>query len=384
MARSKDIRRKKDILTEYKTPVKLCGSLIHKGYRLRPSTLSKARQEEDAYWKQSMKPYQDKGHEDYKWAITEAERNATRLADSICSAFATEFNPKSTFAIESYNVDGRIEGSKSDLIIKEYDTGPGGALISTRHFSLKAYEKDGNIQVCSGTYMSTLLSLAFHKVGVGQYMSAEGKKVPRAVVANIPAIAALFGEDYSVDIAPTLQCIKQLDANFKSLVQDRFPGKEAWKKICRDTAYTAIPLMIKVCEIVKAQDPGAFKDKLLGMCGMDGRDEVVAVAGNKVYSTFGKPKAKEIVNRLNSPACVLNFCQNNQGIKWSFSDKAGPIYSIDMPLTINKNGAWWTEGTVGSAKNIHSKLPGEPREGKRNEIATSTNMWVKPRQIFGE
>jgi len=383
MAKSRDVRRKKDILTEFETTLQVCKKLVSKGYCLRSENLLRAQKERDDYWTQSLKPYADGKHNDYKWAMKSAKQCAELLATSICEKFDEEFDHNSIFSIQNYNVDGRLDGSKGDLVIKEYDATDPSELIGERHISLKAYEKDSSIQVCSGTYISTILCLAFDKVSVGQYTTAQGKKVPRAEAKNIAEISALFQEDYGQDIQPLLQDIKALDKNFKPLVQSRYPGDEAWKKVCQETALAAIPLVIDILTIVKNKDANAFKEKMLCMCGMDGKDEVVAVAGQTVYSTLGNATARDIVARLNSSECELYFSKNNQGIRWSFDDSIGTVYFLQMPFTINKNGAWWSKGTVNSAKNVHDRLAGDPREGKRNEIASSTNMWVNPRQIFG-
>jgi hypothetical protein len=82
----------------------------------------------------------------------------------------------------------------------------------------------------------------------------------------------------------------------------------------------------------------------------------------------------------------LDYNVRGQGIEFVFRDDDGDIIEINMPFTLNKNGAWWSRCPQfdgkrpypGKGKDAGTLLEyGEWRPQKSQEMATSTNTYVQ-------
>ena len=78
--------------------------------------------------------------------------------------------PKKSVNLINMSKNGlsNIKTAKSDLDIVIDD--------ETTSVSLKQYEKNSSIQLCSGTFLSTICSLSFERVGNGKFVDTQGKE----------------------------------------------------------------------------------------------------------------------------------------------------------------------------------------------------------------
>ena len=78
----------------------------------------------------------------------------------------------------------------------------------------------------------------------------------------------------------------------------------------------------------------------------------------------------------------MNAAKHGQSLRFQFSDDLGDILTIDVPFTLQKNGAWFLpksgayEGYKYHKKEKTNLLWGQRRPKKSKEIATSINTYM--------
>ena len=78
----------------------------------------------------------------------------------------------------------------------------------------------------------------------------------------------------------------------------------------------------------------------------------------------------------------ISYIKHEKSLRMSINDLEGEILHVDIPFTLQKNGAWYLpkeeyEGTQYHSGEKKELVYGERRPKKSKEINTSTNMWFK-------
>ena len=96
----------------------------------------------------------------------------------------------------------------------------------------------------------------------------------------------------------------------------------------------------------------------------------------------------ELVKHLNSPECQLEVKRSGkdlkcQGAQFIFKIGEEVLLSANMPLSVNKNGAWANRDRICSKSGEFVKK-GQRRAKKAMELDTSTNVYVPTKEFAQE
>ena len=94
--------------------------------------------------------------------------------------------------------------------------------------------------------------------------------------------------------------------------------------------------------------------------------------GKYLCSLFSE-KYGAMLKRANSDECVVEYVTNKKGVLFTLRDSVGVIVSIEVPFTLQKNGAWYLPKAKYSGSQYHAKegvdlVYGErrPKKSKRD------------------
>ena len=296
--------------------------------------------------------------------------------------------------------DGRNESKKGDLVIVYQD----GKIVS---FSLKVYAKDNgipNIQVRSGTFNSTFLSIILKDYTlpkVGMYRNHIPKNEWK-LFCKCPykdkfsggkslkirdAVLRYLGMEDAIEVLHQLDQIKDDSINrFKNDPTTRNIFNEgvtdAWENQCHVAGHSASSLIVNYLKN-KGIDLKSF---MLNQVGFSGDEELIVLSKKESLISTSNPTYQKVVSRCLSQNSILDYNVRGQGIEFVFRDDDGDIIEINMPFTLNKNGAWWSRCPQfdgkrpypGKGKDAGTLLEyGEWRPQKSQEMATSTNTYVQ-------
>ena len=315
------------------------------------------------------------------------------------------YRPGVKFDIIWIGRDGRNESKKGDFILVYED---GEVVVS---YSLKVYVKGyASIQVRSGTYNSLVLSIILKDLAlpsVGMYRNPipkeKWKDLTKGMKASIRKYKSKFdggkslavrdivlkylGLDSAIDLLHDLDKIKEDSiARFRDNLHMRNYFNdgvaEAWKDQCEVAGNAGASL---ICDYLKNENV-EIKDWLLKQIGFSGDEELLALSPNNHLLSTDSEQYKKAVERALSEESLVEYGVRGKGIGFTIKDDEGEIISINVPFTLNKNGAWWTkvkefEGKKpypGKKKDRGTMLSyGEWRPQKSQEMATSINTYVE-------
>jgi hypothetical protein len=327
---------------------------------------------------------------DYKKCL---DKNLIKVYNALIS-----HRPGIKFDIVWIGKDGRNESKKGDIIAVYED----GVIIS---YSLKVYKEGiASIQVRSGTYNSTFLSIILKDYAlpqVGMYSNPIPKNEWKSFCKTAykdkfnggkslkirDAVLQYLGLEDAIEVLHQLDQIKIDSINrFKndSTTRNIFSEgvKDAWENQCYVAGHSASSLIVKYLKD-KAINLKSFA---LKQVGFSGDEELIALSETECLVSTSNLNYQKVVSRCLSQNCILEYNVRGKGIGFVFRDNDGDIIEINMPFTLNKNGAWWQrvapfEGKrpyPGRGKDAGTLLEyGEWRPQKSQEMATSTNTYVE-------
>lgn len=258
--------------------------------------------------------------------------------------------------------------------------------------SLKQYKSIDNVQVASGTYLSTLIGLAFEPIGRGSFTTPCGTKVSSKTGAggNWGLLVDKLVQYYGADI---LEPIEELARQTKEVHKYRYASfkPENWSKgsdSCTKLAgRKAVPYFIQALSIISRANPNQFKSRILNRIGLsnpDGSKELVFVdAKGRSISSFRNPEVSSWVKGVNESGTQMRFEGKDQSAVFYFDSPDGKeLLKFTIPLTINSNGAW--ANNTGFHKKEGIYLEARQRRPKKSmELDTSTNCWLKtPKKLI--
>ena len=117
------------------------------------------------------------------------------------------------------------------------------------------------------------------------------------------------------------------------------------------------------------------------MAGLTYDEEILLVGKGKYLSSLFNKRYRNILKRVNSDDCVVEYNTNGKGVLFTLRDSNGIIVSIEVPFTLQKNGAWYLPKQRYSGTEYHPKekinmIYGQRRPKKSKEIATSINTYL--------
>ena len=305
-----------------------------------------------------------------KFANSDYKKNL----DLCCSKFIDELVKKYSCRMDIMNVEAeyRNKGLKGDFIIKlENDE-----IIS---ISLKNYRCGyDSIQLSSGTWHSFINSCVLDEAcGPGMYLDREtGKrfKGQKKCLKQRNKNYILMGHE---DI---LEDMNEID-NILQIVKDKYVNsddalywdniKQNWTNDCEEYGLRGIDIVIRALDKLNKNN---IKSKLMKKADLYHNEELLLIGknGEMMCSLFNE-KYKTLLQRVNNENCELSYHKHNKNIRIIFSDFNGEILHIDIPFTLQKNGAWYLPENKYEGEQFHKKENkmlkyGERRPKKSKEI----------------
>lgn len=287
--------------------------------------------------------------------------------------------PKESVNLINMSKNGlsNVKTTKSDLDIVVDN--------ETTSVSLKQYEKNSSIQLCSGTFLSTICSLSFERVGNGKFTDIQGEEF---LSKNIQDVKSMFAKYYGSRASDLVQEIKDLDNDYwHHRTEEKYPGDAKWKSTTKKVGTKGAKYISELIQIV-LDSSSHLKENILKRTGLNGDHEILVVANFKkpqIYSTLTDSQLKQKISSLNSKETRIKTSSKGQSVTFSFVNGDKIITSLLMPCTINKNGAWHIPKD-GVTKKYCSKSklwvnPNCLRPEKAKEMYTSTNFYLDFKKI---
>ena len=318
-----------------------------------------------------------------KFIASKYKKNVDATKSAIISELITKY-PNRKFYFTCVDAEFRNKNLKGDLLIT-FDN------CEQLSVSVKNY-KNGfdSIQVCSGTFNSTLNNFLFDNTNCspGIYKDANGNKFKgskREVRDNLVE-----------EIAPQLiTYYHQLDA-INDAVRDYYINgetarywdnvKDQWEQDCKSIGKQVAQT---ISEAVNQIDNKLVLKRLLKATGIVSDEHLLCIGkGNYLFSITNKDYAK-LQERLGN-ATNVNTYAKGQSVFYEICDLDGIILTINQPCTLQKNGAWHALNEdrfdgLREKKDKGKKVLlawGERRPAKSKELATSTNTYLRLREAI--
>ena len=290
--------------------------------------------------------------------------------------------PGKKMDITNVEAEYRNESKKADFIIIFEDK----QIIPV---SLKNYRCGyDSIQLKSGTWHSFINGFALNVApGPGMYIDYRTGKKFKAQSKSLKR----RNENYEIlGFSEIVSDLEQLDIIMKE-VKDKYVYNDEykyftgdipvkWVNDCRDYGHRGIEIIMNALDKLPKEK---IKEKLLKDTDLCHNEELLLIGknGTMMCSLFNE-NYKKLLCRVNSPDCKLSYHKHSKNLRMILVDHIGEILHIDIPFTLQKNGAWHLPSNKYEGELYHSKEKkylkfGERRPKKSKEISTSTNMWFK-------
>ena len=303
------------------------------------------------------------------------KENIDAVVDKFYSDLIKEY-PNKKFDFVDVEKEFRDKKLKGDFIIQFED----GSYVS---FSLKNYKKGVNrIQLCSGTWHSFLNNFLFKSAGVGTFIDPYTQKVFQG--CDYEYRDSLIGQlGYS-----NLKDVYNFFDNVNKTIKDYYAyGEKAnqwsnvssqWKSDCKSYGLEAAN---KVIDALKGINNSQVKSRIIQMAGLTDAEEILLIGKGKYISSLFNKKYRDILKRVNSDDCVVEYATKRKNILFTLKDNNGIIVTVEVPFTLQKNGAWYLPKKKYSGTEYHEKekvnlVYGQRRPKKSKEIATSINTYL--------
>jgi hypothetical protein len=285
--------------------------------------------------------------------------------------------PSSSFSFLIDEANFRNQGLKADFSLQLNDRSKPFLI------SLKNYVGSGGItrpQVSSGTFLSFAAGFVFERVGVGSYSDPRhpektfsgSSREDRNEVLKFQGRNALISP---LDVLEDLQQIVR-----KELLTVKFFDRTKVRKVIEQIVPKGQEAMLEVFEALGAE---VVREKFLERVGLDGTEEILFFDEDRSVDSITNSKFHDLSFSLNSPETLFQITPVGQSLRFAFSEDKKPVLQVDVPLTINTNGAWHRPKEKYEGKQIKNDKGhelalewGELRPYKSREIATSTNTYV--------
>ena len=318
-----------------------------------------------------------------KFLSSKYKTNVDKTVHQLLPEFINQF-PNRKFYFTCVDAEYRNKNLKGDLLIT-FDN------CEQLSVSVKNY-KNGfdSIQVCSGTFNSTLNNFLFDNTNCspGIYKDNNGNKFKgskREVRDNLVEEIApqLLGYYHQLD------AINDAVRNFYiNSDQARYwdDVKTQWESDCKSIGKQVAQT---ISEAVNQIDNKLVLKRLLKATGIVSDEHLLCIGkGNYLFSITNKDYAK-LQERLGN-ATNVNTYARGQSVFYEICDLDGIILTINQPCTLQKNGAWHAlnedrfEG-LREKKDKGKKVLlawGERRPAKSKELATSTNTYLRLKEAI--
>lgn len=302
--------------------------------------------------------------------------NAKLATESFFDALVKNYPSAKTFDFRCVETEFRNKSMKGDFVI----------IIDKNEeisVSLKNYKKPlGDIQTCSGTWNSFLINFLLDSVGPGNYVNPINGEVVNSRKAE--TIYEILNELGYTKVVDALMTIKNLNGHIRNkyLNDDKYlmwnDTKNEWKRDCEVLSLQAIDVTLGALQSIP-QD--VLKKRMLKSSGLDGKEELLMIGKHGTWMcSITNESYKNLLRKVRESELV--FEKVGKSIRFYFQTKSQEILSIDVPFTLQKNGAWYCPKEIYEGRQLKENedvklLWGERRPKKSRELSTSINSWVR-------
>jgi hypothetical protein len=250
-------------------------------------------------------------------------------------------------------------------------------------FSLKNY-KGGirRIQLKSGTFNSFVLNFLFKPCGVGSlyYIDSKGNEVKFRGSDKKKRDDAITAIGY----AKLIPLVHKMDsihegmraAIFKSGEYD-FYDENKFDALRKSVGIAGVSTGLAIMKMI---DLSVVRTQIIDMTGFDGTEELLAVSPMEHLDSYTNKRFHKFRQDLLNDDCKIVFDVRGQSLIFTFELDDNKILNVEIPFTINSNGAWYRdepfEGEIYHPKEKMKLKYGQLRPKKSREIATSINTYV--------
>ena len=303
------------------------------------------------------------------------KENIDLVVDKFYSELVEKY-PNKKFDFVDVEKEFRDKKWKGDFIIQFEDEN----YIS---FSLKNYKKGfGRIQLCSGTWHSFLNNFLFKAVGVGTFKDPyTGQVFQGCDYEHRDNLVQQLGYSSLTDVYNFFDSVNETIKSFYTYGEKANQWSNVstqWKSDCKSYGLEAAN---KVIDALNGIDNGKVKQRIIQMAGLTYDEEILLVGKGKHLCSLFNQKYRDILKRVNSEECVVEYATKRKSIVFTLKDNDGIIVTIEVPFTLQKNGAWYLPKKRYSGTEYHKKenislVYGQRRPKKSKEIATSINTYL--------
>lgn len=370
--KKRDVLRKAEIAAEYVTTISIARAL---GDSISEEKLNSELNNYREKTLKSLSPAQESWFEEELLRLNPMSNHVTSL---IVDGNEDYLSNARVFHTAQSSMSGGVN-SKEDFTILT----SGGR---EHKFSLKQYKSIDNVQVASGTYLSTLIGLAFEPTGRGSFTTPCGAKVSSKTGEGgnwsflLNKLVQYYGEDI-------LEPVEELARQTKEVHKYRFASHRPknWSKgsdSCTKLAgRKAVPCFLQALSVISRANPERFKSRVLNRIGLsnpEGAKELIFVdTKGRSLSSFQNSEVGNWIKAVNSSDTRMRFKSKSQSAMFYFDDANGKeLLEFAIPLTINSNGAWVSNSGYHEKEGLYLEA-GQRRPKKSMELDTSTNCWLK-------
>ena len=289
-------------------------------------------------------------------------------------------HPNSNFDFLDIEAEFRNQNKKGDFLIVLSE----GTV--SKSVSLKTYKKGfERPQLCSGTWGSFVLNMLLEKTGVGMYEDIDGTRYKSSNTKKRDKHLSSLGFD-TAEVKDYFNwydnvCLPYVKKTYRDSGEAKFfqDVKEKWKQDCHSLAHTAID---KAIDVFRSLPNNTIKHNIMKMAGLYGDEELLLMSPKKYIFSHTNTNYGNILRRINANDCKLEFRKHEKNIFFVFSDNHGDILIVQVPFTLQSNGAWHRptdnvyEGLQYHEKEKMHLAWGQRRPKKSKELATSINTYV--------
>ena len=287
--------------------------------------------------------------------------------------------PDRKFHFKYVDVEYRNLGKKGDLVIVFDD----GEEISV---SVKNYQNGySSIQVCSGTFNSTLNNFLFDDTNCspGMYIAPSGvifKGSNREyrdglLKRDYPQLLPFFTQLDSINDDTRDFYINSSEAEYYENVADQ------WKKDCSSVGTMVAPLIVEALSYLPNE---MILKRLQKSTGLVSEEHLLCLGKGEYLFSVTNSEYQKLCARVKA-ATHVEVESRGQSVFYHICDADGTIISINQPCTLQKNGAWFAtnEDKFEGLREKNDKGTkfmlkwGQRRPRKSKELATSTNMYLR-------
>jgi hypothetical protein len=300
--------------------------------------------------------------------------------DAVAIRFVEDLSikfPGQRFDFEDVEKEYRDLKKKGDLEVRFDGREP--ISISVKNYK-NGYKR---IQLCSGTWNSFLNNFVFVPDGVGMFLDPKtGERFSGSDRERRDSLILHLGLDPLIDV---YKFIDDTNDSIRSFYADDPRARmwqdvaDRWKTDCVAYGSSAANRLAEALDEVESEK---VKQRLLVMAGLTYEEELLLMGKGQYLCSIINDGYRRLLESVNSPLTKVQHRVSGQSLKFSIkSDMNQELIEIEVPFTLQKNGAWHLPKEKYTGTQLHPKegVPlayGERRPKKSRELATSTNTYL--------